>query len=101
MEKSNYLGWATLDCIGGMMGCGDLGWEREVNLPQEISGGRAVACQDEVAVAVDGDNVGGKGVAMQPASHNCPMERREVSPRAGKRWAVLAVGGRLGSCRST
>ena len=40
-------------------------------------------------------------VATQPASQSWPMDRREVSPRAGNRWAVLADAGRLGRLRST
>ena len=40
-------------------------------------------------------------VATQPASQSWPMDRREVSPRAGNRWAVLADAARLGRLRST
>jgi hypothetical protein len=40
-------------------------------------------------------------VAVQPASHSWLMEMREVSPRAGNRWAVQAEMGRRGRCKST
>jgi len=40
-------------------------------------------------------------VAVQSASHSCPMEMREPEPllRAGNRWALVAFGGRVGIWR--
>ena len=38
--------------------------------------------------------------AVQPASHSCPIDRREVSPRDGKRCTFLAVFGRDGRSSS-
>ena len=40
-------------------------------------------------------------MAVQPASQSWPMEMSEVSPRAGKMWAMRAAGGRSGRWRST
>ena len=34
--------------------------------------------------------------AVQSASQNLPMEMRLVSSKAGRMWASVAVGGRLG-----
>ena len=34
--------------------------------------------------------------AVHPASQSCPMESKEVLPRAGKRWAILAAVGICG-----
>ena len=38
-------------------------------------------------------------MALHPASHNCPMERREPEARCGKRCVCLALMGSCGMLR--
>ena len=38
-------------------------------------------------------------VAVQPLSHNCPMDMREPDARVGNRWTSLAAEGKFGNLR--
>ena len=38
-------------------------------------------------------------VAVQPLSHNCPMDMREPDAREGNKWTSLAAEGKCGKSR--
>jgi hypothetical protein len=97
MSKCGKVGGCG--CANAAVGfVGNRGWaSRHSEVPQ-AGGGSAMALKDRCVIVPDGCR--GEGDIVQPASHNCPMERREWDAKSGTIWTFWAAGGRPGTSSS-